>query len=142
MYGFTHAVFGLALCRVLRVPVVTGVVAAGMPDVDTLFSFGYPFGHRGALHTPIAAVFVGLLVFAWTGRRSSGAAAFAGWMSHLFLDTLTPSGILWLFPVRARFSLDVALAASLEANLAIMAVSFAVFKLWVERMRWLQWIPR
>jgi membrane-bound metal-dependent hydrolase YbcI (DUF457 family) len=142
MYGMAHALFAFALCYIGRLPVVTGTIAALLPDTDALFHFSFPFVHRGVLHTPVTAVVAGVLVFGLTGRRASAYAMTGGWLSHLALDTLTPSGIMWLYPLRTELSLTLTMAASLPSNLGFGAVSLAVAWLWRCRWRWLGWMRR
>jgi inner membrane protein len=140
MYGLTHACFGLALAVLLRVPVVTAVLASLLPDLDAMFEFGFPFVHRGVLHSPSAGLFLAGIVFLLSGRQATAGGFLAGFFSHLFLDTFTPSGIMWLFPWDGYFSLMMATASSLSANVALMLVSLGFFLGWRNRTRLERWI--
>lgn len=65
------------------------------------------FGHRGITHSLIATLLmtVGALHFLQAGS-SAGiivAAISVGYLSHLFTDWLTPSGIPLLWPSKRRF---------------------------------------
>jgi inner membrane protein len=58
--------------------------------------------HRGMTHTVWAVVLWG--VIAWELEKQLGiegvmATSVAGYASHLLADTLTPSGVKWLFPL-------------------------------------------
>ncbi|HEY2734061.1 MAG TPA: metal-dependent hydrolase, partial [Polyangiales bacterium] len=75
----THSLFGYALARALpghdrasperqRAEIWTSVVASNLPDADVLFGFfardrrlGYLLEHRGATHTLLAALPIGIV---------------------------------------------------------------------------------
>jgi membrane-bound metal-dependent hydrolase YbcI (DUF457 family) len=139
MYGLTHAAFALALTYVLKLPVATGMLASLLPDTDAMFAWEFPFSHRGILHTPLAAIVVGALVFTLTDSRSTSYAATLGFASHLFLDTMTHSGIMWLFPWEGYLSWNLAAASSLQVNLAITLFSLLAFVAYRNRTRLIRW---
>ncbi len=99
---FTHALVGFTLAYVYtRSNSVAGVVGAVLADIDLLFSpaWQFPLVHRGVTHTPIFAVFV-VGVPLIVGRRYRSALGVGiGYLSHLVIDSLTQSGIMWLYPV-------------------------------------------
>jgi inner membrane protein len=122
MMWYTHVVFGVLfyLMAVLfgaPMSVINiGMAALGalMPDIDhpkSYISTKLPGGtvmprfveHRGATHTIEAAflitALVGGLAYWITDSYWPGIAFFIGYISHLFADTLTVSGIKW-----SRFS--------------------------------------
>jgi len=122
MMWYTHVVFGVLfyLMAVLfgapMNPLYVGMAAFGalMPDIDhpkSYISTKLPGGsvmprfveHRGATHTVEAAVLITALVGGiayWiAGSYWYAVAFFIGYISHLFADTLTVSGIKW-----SRFS--------------------------------------
>lgn len=123
MISLTHLVFGLSVAYVLDKRLVTVMVFSIAPDVDVLFDFIYPFVHRGITHSLLAAGVLAGLVYVYTEDRISAESAFIGYSSALALDLLTPSGLPLLFPLPHSFSMDLASAYSIEANLAIIAVS-------------------
>ncbi|MFB6076819.1 MAG: metal-dependent hydrolase [Candidatus Nanohaloarchaea archaeon] len=84
MIALTHLVFGLAVTRLMALPVVWGMIGAVFPDVDLLLNFAFPFTHRGILHTPLAAGFATVLLLSATRRNGPGAALGLGYLSHLF----------------------------------------------------------
>lgn len=97
----THAAVGYALVRALtdadpRLGLLFGV----FPDGDFLFpaSLGFPFVHRGIVHTPVFLLVVVALVSALS-RREVVVAASVALASHLLIDGLSPAGIMWLYPV-------------------------------------------
>ncbi len=77
------------------------------------------FKHRGFFHTPIAAVMASLPAilaylllshffegdFSWLLLLGAGFAAGCIW--HLVLDTFTPMGVMWLYPIRTRISIPI-----------------------------------
>lgn len=62
------------------------------------------FGHRGFLHTPL---FVFLIMFISNYNQYFGVengwyiinSLSIGMLSHLILDSLNPSGVMWLYPI-------------------------------------------
>ncbi len=99
----THAAVGYALVRALtdadpRLGLLFGV----LPDGDFLFpaGLGFPFVHRGLVHTPVVLLAVVALVSALR-RREVATAAGVALASHLLIDGLSPAGIMWLYPVTA-----------------------------------------
>ena len=59
-----------------------------LPDVDTVCC------HRKLLHN----VWVPLLLFLWSGSL----ALFVSYLFHLLLDSLTPSGVNWFWPLKVK----------------------------------------
>jgi membrane-bound metal-dependent hydrolase YbcI (DUF457 family) len=115
--------FGLWLGIIWTLPVILGgVFAARIPDKDREPPLNLVVTHRGATHTLIAALIsallaVGIIVFAFnllTGGRdgftpSQGRliltvfiGVFGGYLSHLFGDALTKSGINPFWPLSDR----------------------------------------
>jgi len=77
------------------------------------------FKHRGFLHTPVFLAILFVAVYALAGMLSAldvlpeaiahelpvfylTAAVTLGALSHLILDSLTPGGIMWLWPVSKK----------------------------------------
>lgn len=97
------------------------VMAALAPDLDKRGSTAARFlgpvtglaawalegtvGHRGALHSLLAAAAVAAVAL-HVGGFLVGAAVFLGWWSHLLTDALTPSGVplFWPCPYRWRLA--------------------------------------
>ena len=109
----THAVVGYALVVGLtdadpRIGLVFGL----LPDADFLFPSGWawPFVHRGMTHTPLFALAVVAGSYAIGRRRSLTAgrrvalAVGLALGSHLAIDSLSPKGIDWLFPLQTSWS--------------------------------------
>lgn len=106
---FTHAVVplaaGLALGRKALPPrlVAAGVVAAMAPDFDTVafrlgIAYADQFGHRGATHSIVFALALGLLAAAcapWLHSSRWRAFVFVALctLSHPLLDALTSGGL-------------------------------------------------
>ncbi|QDA32102.1 metal-dependent hydrolase [Thermococcus indicus] len=122
MMWYTHVVFGVLfylIAALFGAPMSfldIGMAAFGalMPDIDhpkSYISTKLPGGtvmprfveHRGATHTIEAAflitALVGGLAYWITNSYWPAIAFFIGYISHLFADTLTVSGIKW-----SRFS--------------------------------------
>lgn len=121
----THLVFGILvffiLNLVLEIPnkilfFILILLGAIIVDVDIKNSkagrhwFLRPFQfftkHRGMVHSLVFGIFVSLLV-AWISRWA-GFGFFAGYFSHLFLDSLTKSGVAIFWPLsKKRFSFGI-----------------------------------
>lgn len=107
----THAAVGVALVRGFthlepRAGLWMGIAFGLAPDVDFLFpaSMGWPFVHRGLTHSPLFALTLVAGVYAVRRTRPAALAAGLAVGSHLLVDSLSPSGILWLFPLEATWS--------------------------------------
>lgn len=134
MLGTTHLLFAVFLFLVLwrgklvsldLLVLVGMVVGSVLPDIDhprgLIYHFlGFPrwvrrgvsrvVGQRGVVHSLLASVVVlalGLLVCFSAGIGFGvGFGLFLGFLSHLFLDSLTVRGVGWLLPFskwRVRF---------------------------------------
>ncbi len=126
MIAITHVLFGLAIAYVLRLPVAWAMIGAVLPDIDILIDASFPFVHRGIVHTPVAAGTAALVLGLATGDRDPAAALGTGYLSHLFLDTFTYSGIMWLYPVATHLSLELVGYDDVAVNLGIMVLAAAV----------------
>lgn len=103
----THALIGYTLGALLFDRPLAGTVGALAADADFLLpaGLGWPFVHRGITHTlPVAALAVAA---ALAVDRRLGAAFGVGYVSHLVVDTTTPTGVPWLYPLTdTSFYLD------------------------------------
>lgn len=143
MQDVTHLLFALALAYVLDLPVVYAMIGGLLPDVDLLIAAWLPITHRGIMHTPLFMGFSAASLYLASNRRAVAAALGIGMLSHLYLDSLTPLGIKWLYPVVAdRFTLDIVRAANPAANIAMSAFFIAVMVGWRYRNEVMRWIGR
>lgn len=117
-YSLISTEFGLPL---MAVCISSSILGSLVPDIDEpnsiagkkakllSKSFKFIFGHRGIIHTPL---FLGILVGVYwvIGKKyippdylnyaNYAMLSFSvGYISHLFLDMLTPQGIMLLFPL-------------------------------------------
>lgn len=118
----THALLGAVLVTVWtgRRPAV-GAVAGLAADADFLFpeTWGFPFVHRGLTHSPVVLAVVLLVGAALDADEDLLAAVGVGYLSHLLFDSLTPKGVLWLYPVSsAGIGVDLA-GHSLPVTVAV-----------------------
>lgn len=98
----THALVGAVLAAsLLGARPTVGAVTGLAPDLDFLFphEWGFPFVHRGLTHSPAALVAVLLVGYTLDADEDLLAAVGVGYLSHIVLDSLTPKGVLWLYPV-------------------------------------------
>lgn len=126
MISVTHFIFGLALAYILDKRLVTASTFALVPDFDVNFNFLYPFVHRGIMHSLLAAGIFTVLVYTYTEDRFSAESCLIGYLSHLAIDNLTPSGVPLLFPLSKTFSVSLTYASSLKFNSAIIGFSLAL----------------
>jgi membrane-bound metal-dependent hydrolase YbcI (DUF457 family) len=114
---------------VLKLPAKVTAIAGVLPDVDTAFyalNLGFPFIHRGFFHTPIILAIILIGIYLATKRADICAGFGVGFLSHLFIDTLNPTGIMWLYPFTTSFySLNLATYSNEIANWGIIAWSAA-----------------
>lgn len=122
MYAVAHAFIGAGLITIIGTTPVYGALGAILPDIDILVAEIAPISHRGLLHTPLIAVFLTAVLYLATGDRDDALALGTGYLSHLFLDTFTPSGIMWLFPWAVAFSHDAATAKAVDVNLVLAGI--------------------
>ncbi|ELY98748.1 metal-dependent hydrolase [Natrialba aegyptia] len=119
----THAFVGYALVRGLTdADPRLGLVLGLLPDGDFLFpaDWGWPFVHRGLTHTPLFAI--GLLAGLYLVSRNRSVALAGGLAigSHLAIDSLSPMGIRWLFPLRTAWNPSPGLAVHSPAATALL----------------------
>lgn len=107
----THAVVGFALIRGFTTvdpgsAVRLGVVFGLLPDVDLLFpgEWGWPFVHRGITHSLLFVLAVIAGVYAIRRTRAAALAVALATGSHLLIDSLSPAGTQWLFPIETTWS--------------------------------------
>lgn len=75
--------------------------------------------HRGMVHSLVFGILVSLLI-AWISRWA-GFGFFAGYFSHLFLDSLTKSGVAIFWPLsKKRFSFGIKSGGIFEEILFIL----------------------
>lgn len=141
----THAAGGFIAGYLLTGSLSCGAVAAAaalLPDVESPKSFvgqklpgvshagELVFGHRQAFHSLPAAV--GFLIVAFVFSKSVhlpsyfAFAGFAGYLSHLLLDTFNPAGVPWLWPFKLRFRIPLTQSGGpLEKVLVLPALTLA-----------------
>ena len=103
----THAAVGYALASALTdAPAWVGALAGVAPDAD--LPLGPPVGpfpwvHRGLVHTPVFLACVVAVVLLLSRDRDATVAVGIALLSHLVIDSLTDTGIAWLYPLSAEF---------------------------------------
>ena len=124
----THAVVGYALVRgYTDADPRLGIVFALLPDADFGFppAWDWPLVHRGLTHTPLFAV--ALVLTAYTIRQERDVALAVGLAvgSHLAIDSLSPTGIDWLFPFADTAGLGVRVHGA-AATVVLWAASLGI----------------
>ncbi len=141
MLAPTHLFFALAIAYLLRLPRLPAAIAGVIPDLDILLQDEFPLMHRGIVHTPLFLLISIVLIYLVADKPFAFAFG-AGFLSHLLLDVITPSGILLLYPIPVFYTLNLAPYNNILANLGIIAVSVGAillyrsegFQGWVNRV--------
>lgn len=142
MLDITHLLFAFALIWISNFPLILGMIASILPDLDASFHFMFPFVHRGFLHTPLFMLAGMVVIYALSGSKKSCFSFGLGYSSHLVLDTFTYSGIMWLFPLKKSFSLQLLTANSFAGNLSISVFSIIVIVVWQWQTELIAWIGK
>lgn len=103
----THAVVGYALVRGFTdADPRLGLALGLLPDADFLFpaAWGWPFVHRGLTHAPLFAAAIVAAAYAISRERTVALGVGLAIGSHLAIDSLSPAGIPWAFPLEATAS--------------------------------------
>ncbi|MGB9859485.1 MAG: metal-dependent hydrolase [Moorellaceae bacterium] len=127
--------------------VLASAVGALLPDIDqprsymgrkVPVSYGAYLvaGHRGIFHSLIGAVGAALLALAalhkWAPVYSSlWLPLAAGYLSHLVLDSLNPSGVPWLWPLEIRVSIPLVRTGSMWEKLFVELPLYVVIALMI-----------
>ena len=125
MRFMTHLVSGLLMYVLLIIigfeynlpALLLFTVGSVVPDVDIEYSpvgkrvpgskfINALFGHRGAIHSLLGGVLLSLILALLLRYMSfSGELAvwfFGGYLIHLLLDSLNPTGVNWFYPFSKR----------------------------------------
>lgn len=97
-----HAIFAYALSYFSGAYIFFAVTGAVLPDMDTLFT-PYREIHRNFFHTPVAGFALAAVLYYLIRNKKIAASFFMGWVSHLFLDTLTVTGVMWKYPFSSEY---------------------------------------
>lgn len=107
MNGSWHKFFGLLIGvglyqywnpYLIIIPIA--IIGSTLPDIDLILPF---FKHRGITHSILGVLFVTIwfkIMLIQIGIVQELEIAFvAGYLSHLVLDSCTPQGVKWLYPL-------------------------------------------
>lgn len=115
MMGYTHMLIGFGTGLVLKnhigpLGVMATCIGSLLPDIDyshSILGKRFPLGeviggrHRGWVHS-----IFGLLVFSALAafiHITVFPGIFLGYLLHLIADSLNPTGIAWLYPLRKKY---------------------------------------
>lgn len=137
MVGFTHLTFSLMLFGSANpVDIVLAGVGSVFPDIDLIKSSsqknsknGVSFKHRGIMHTPFLALCI-FLIYYVIFKNLMILPFIIGYLSHIFLDFLTVSGVPILYPIsKNRFNLmRIKTGSSIDKNLGIFFLFLFVLR--------------
>lgn len=112
--GLTHALiavslysilFGIGNNLIIIIPIVLGSL---IPDIDIDTSklgrynlFAPMMKHRGKMHTVLTLAPITIVLLFIDTNFALGFAF--GYIMHLIFDTLTPMGIMWLYPYKKEY---------------------------------------
>ena len=96
-----------------------------------LFSLSALTDHRGWTHSLLGGVVL-TFVFFLIARSSTYASFyfifFLGYVSHLFLDSLNPSGVAWFWPRKKRYGIGIVKTGSMgESVIQVVLFCFVLF---------------
>ena len=124
--------FGIEQLYFIFIIALFGII----PDIDThkskvkipILSFILKtiFKHRGIFHS----VFIPILLFfvlSYLGYYIIGLAVLLGYLSHIFLDALTPSGIRLFWPLRFKVKGFIKTNSIMEKALFILLSVITIF---------------
>lgn len=123
MLGVTHLFFALSLAYVFRFPLIPALVGGIIADIDYVLDYGFPFIHRGVIHTPLILLVSVVLIYLATKRTDVSLSFGIGFLSHLFLDIITPTGIPLLYPLANFYSLNLVHYNNTLANIGMIVWS-------------------
>lgn len=113
----THLIFSFFICLLIinsfdiqnkTVFIIIILIASALPDIDShkskigrnikpvSFLINLFFRHRGIFHSPFVLILISMLIAII--NHEIAIAFFIGYLSHLVLDSLTPSGIMLFYP--------------------------------------------
>ena len=141
----THLVFGLAVYFVLSfllefenmaLFLAFVLIGAVFVDIDSkksragnnllLRPLQLFVRHRGSFHSLLFGVLISLAVAFFS--RVAGIGFFAGYLSHLFLDSLTPAGVRIFWPLsRKKFGFGIRSGGMFEDVVFVLLLLFDVF---------------
>lgn len=126
--GITHALVGYALVNGFTdADPRLGILFGLLPDVDFWFpaTWGWPFVHRGITHTPLFAITIVAAAYVTRRDRTVALAVLLAIGSHVAIDSLSPRGIDWLFPLETTWSPGIAVHG-LAVTISLWTVSIGI----------------
>ena len=115
------------------------ILAGILPDIDHSKSWigrkfkllswliNFIFGHRKLIHSIFFAVFLAIIVKIFFNDYY--IPFFLGYLSHLFLDSLTKQGVRILYPLKFKTSWIIRTNSIVEKLLLIILIILIVYKL-------------
>jgi membrane-bound metal-dependent hydrolase YbcI (DUF457 family) len=133
----THMLVALALAHIFKLPKLPAFLAALALDLDVILALtglGFPFVHRGIIHTPLFIIAL-TVIWYYYGKKSgknpkTGLSVGLGGISHIGLDLFTAGGVPLLFPIAAYIVIPAVNYANIVANAGIMVVSLLIIQLY------------
>lgn len=124
------------------IPYALAAIGSLLPDIDhpksafgkTVPFFSIPismiFGHRGITHSLLAVVALAVAIFFY-GKSPYIAPIIIGYLSHLFGDMLTNSGVPLLWPKKDKVSIPLFNTGGLLEGVFRFAIAaFILFDTW------------
>lgn len=142
-----HIAIGYIAATVLGVPVVPAMIGSIIPDIDTAWSLregkrgkgGLIGSHRGITHHLLLGI---LLVFLSVISGNIVFISFAaGYVSHLFADILTISGIPY-WKNKDRIALRLFKTGSIWEDIFVLSLAVVVFTALIKKGGIVEVIPR
>lgn len=116
MEGKTHIITGItayvAVAGLDPAGIAVAAAASKLPDIDLVFKNR---AHRKVTHSLLALITLGYITN--TAFPDISLPVIIGYGSHLVLDTLTPAGIPWLWPIKTKYKIPVTKTGSIGDRL-------------------------
>ncbi len=99
-----------------------------LPDIDHPMQFKWGMGvrHRTFLHNIWAMLLVALVVFIVFRDLVLVSGIILGYLSHLLADSMTKTGVSWLYPIKGKFHLSGPLSMSNESEAIVERILLVV----------------
>ncbi|MEY8417063.1 metal-dependent hydrolase [Tissierella praeacuta] len=106
--GLTHTLVALSLYFLFfdfdLIIIISIVLGSLIPDIDIVGKYNILaqfMKHRGKMHTFLILTLISILLFLIDTNFALGFAY--GYTMHLIMDTLTPMGIMWAYPINDKY---------------------------------------
>ena len=126
MKRISHQLVAVTTAYAFGLPLFPAFIASTLPDIDVKWMKGNKLltAHRGITHHILLGTF--LVLLAWFSQNKIFLSFAIGYVSHIFADMLTTSGVPY-WTNKDRIALDIFSTGSLLEYLYVMFYMLAIF---------------